>query len=164
MRHQVVYKLTLWVVGKSSTSVIEWVDNGQGKRTGETTRGDVSRHLSGIGSILWDVENWFDLTLEGKVQGLSWKVSDNIGQVTSPEWGNTFFWQSTLGAIHNTSVWFIKTTLFDHFILILDQEFNSLDRGSSGLKFMLYFGFIIKNRQFLSGYQYQSGIGVVRVG
>ena len=164
MRHQVVYKLTLWIVGKSSTSVIEWVDNGQGKRTGKTTRGDISGHLSGIGSILWDVENWFDLTLEGEVQGLSWKVSDNVGQVTSPEWFDTFVSQSTTGTIHNTSVWFIKTTLFDHFILILDQEFNSLDRGSSGLKFMLYSGFIIKNRQFLSNYQYQSGIGVVRVG
>ena len=41
-------KLTLGVVGETSTGVIEGVDNGEGKGTSETTGGDVGRHLSGV--------------------------------------------------------------------------------------------------------------------
>ena len=74
------------------------------------------------------------MTLEGKVQGLGWEVSDDVGQVTSPEWGDTFFSQSTLGTIQNTIVWLVKTALLDHLILILDQKFDTLDWGSCGLK------------------------------
>ena len=74
------------------------------------------------------------MTLEGEVQGLGWEVSDDVGQVTSPEWGDTFFSQGTTGAVHNTIVWSVKTALFDHLILILDQKFDTLDWGSCGLK------------------------------
>ena len=41
-------ELTLGVVGKTSTSEVEGVDNGQGEGASETTGGDVGGHLSGV--------------------------------------------------------------------------------------------------------------------
>ena len=52
-----------------------------------------------------------DLALEGEVQGLGWEVTDDVSQVTTPEWGNTLLSQSTLSAVDNTllsmiDIWF----------------------------------------------------------
>ena len=103
--------LTLGVVGKTSTSEIKWVDNGQWEGTSETTGGNVGGHLGGVWSLLGDIENLLDLALEGEVQGLGWEVTDDVSQVTTPEWGNTLLSQSTLSAVDNTllsmiDIWF----------------------------------------------------------
>ena len=83
-------KLTLGVVGETSTSEVEGVDNSQGEGTSETTRSDVGGHLGGVGSILGNVEQGLDLTLEGEVQGLGWEITDDVGQVTAPERNQSF--------------------------------------------------------------------------
>ena len=64
---------------------------------------------------------------------------DDVGQVTTPEWGDTFFGEGTLGAVKDASVWTVQTALLDHLILILDQELNTLNWGGSGLKIWLFF-------------------------
>ena len=108
----------LGVVGQSGTGVVKGVDNSQGKGTSETTGGDVGGNYKcmyvkvsvvvrvltflSVSGILWTSEHCFDLSLEGKVEGLGWEISDDIGQVTSPEWSDTFFGQDTLGTVHNT--------------------------------------------------------------
>merc|ERR1711937_389954 len=46
---------------------------------------------------------------------------------------NAAFQRLTLGTIHDTRVWLVKTALLDHLILILDQKFDTLDWGSCGL-------------------------------
>jgi len=121
------------VVSKSSTSVIQRVDDGQGHGTSETTGSDVSGEFDGVRGIFAGGEKSFDLSFEGEVQGLGWEISDNIGQVTSPESTNTFSSKSSFGAVENTSVGTIKSALFDHFTLILDKKLDSLNGGSGSL-------------------------------
>jgi len=53
---------------------------------------------------------------------------------TSPEGVDTLSPQDSLGAVNNTLVWLVKSALFDHLILILDEELDSLNWGSSGLR------------------------------
>ena len=78
-------KFTFGVVGKSSTGVIEGVDESEREGTSETTGSDVSRELGGGGSVLGEGEHALDLSLEGEVQGLGGEVSENVGKVSSPE-------------------------------------------------------------------------------
>ena len=51
--------------------------------------------------------------------------------ITSPEWNYTFGSECPLNAIDDSGVGFVETSLFDHLILILNQQFDSFD-GSSG--------------------------------
>jgi len=120
------------VVSESSSGKIEGVDNSQRHRTSKTTGGDVGGKFLPLWGGFWGSKSGLDGILEGKVKSLSWEVSEDVGQVTSPEWNDTFGGQSSLAAIYDTGVWFIKSTLFDHLILILDEELNSLDWGGNG--------------------------------
>ena len=56
-----------------------------------------------------------------------------MGQLTSPEGVDTLGLEDPGGAVHDTGVGLVKTTLLDHLILILDKELHSLDGGSDGL-------------------------------
>ena len=48
--------LTLSVVSEFSTGEIEGVDYGEGKRSSETTRGDVGSEFGGGGSVLYVIK------------------------------------------------------------------------------------------------------------
>jgi len=124
--------LSFGIVSQSGSGKVQRVDNSQGQGTSETTRGDVGGEFLPLWSGFWGGKSGFDGVFEGKVQSLGWEVSEDVGEVTSPEWSDTFGGQSSFAAIHDTSVWFVKSTLFDHFILVLDEEFDSLDWGGDG--------------------------------
>ena len=50
---------------------------------------------------------------EGKVEGLGWEVSDDVGSVSSPEREETLFTVCTRKSITDTLVWGSKTTLLN---------------------------------------------------
>jgi hypothetical protein len=83
-------------------------------------------------------------TLESKVQRLRGEVTDDVGRVTTPEGQNAFFPGSAAEAFNDTIVTLGKTArlystwlarpgncswYLEHFILILDEELDSLDGG-----------------------------------
>jgi len=125
--------LALGVVGESGTRVVERVDEHEGERTGATTGGDVGGKLLGGGGVLWYFEGGLDRVLEGEIERLGWEVSEDVGQVTSPEWDDTLSLQDSHGAVDDTSVWLVESALLDHLILVLDEELDSLDWCSGGL-------------------------------
>lgn len=70
------------------------------------------------------------------------EVTDDIGGITTPKGKNTFFPNGTTKTFNNTVITFRKTSrlysmrtkfkireYLDHFILILNEEFDSLDGG-----------------------------------
>merc|ERR1719350_2472466 len=67
-----------------------------------------------------------DGVLEGKVQGLGGEVPQHVGEVSSPEGDNTLGGHHPLGAVKNTGVGLVQTTLLDHLVLVLDEQLDSL--------------------------------------
>jgi len=132
----VVLSLTvraLVIVSQSGSGKVQGVDDGEGHGTSETTGSDVGGELLPLWGVFWGVEGGLDGVFESKVEGLGWEVSEHVGQVTSPEWSNALGGQGSLGAIHDASVWLVESALLDHFILVLDEELDSLDWGSGSL-------------------------------
>lgn len=66
------------------------------------------------------------LVLEGKVQSLSWEISNNVGQVTAPVWSKTLFLWNADKAINHTLVLLIGGDLFRD-VLNLQKQFHTLD-------------------------------------
>merc|ERR1711899_11057 len=120
------------IVSQSGSGKVQRVDNSQGHGTSKTTRSDVGGEFLPLWGGFWGGKSGFDGIFEGKVKSLGWEVSEDVGEVTSPEWSDTFGGQSSFAAIHNTIVWFVKSSLFDHFILVLDEELDSLDWSGDG--------------------------------
>ena len=54
-------------------------------------------------------------------------------KITSPERNDSLISEGAHGAVPDTGVWLVQTTLFDHLRLVLDQELNTLDGGGCGL-------------------------------
>jgi len=125
--------LALGIVSQPSTGVIERVHKHKGERTSETTRKNILRELFDLTGILGGLEHTLDGVLKGKVQGLGWEVPEHISQVTSPEGEDTLGLQGPANAVSNTGVGLVQATLLDHLILVLDQQFDSLDGSSGGL-------------------------------
>jgi len=124
----------LVIIGQSSSSIVKRIDEGKRTSTSSTTRCQVSCEPFPVAiSLLVITEHSLELIFEGKVQGLSGEVSDDVGQVSSPEGNESFISDNSGEAIRNSLVRLSETTSLDHFILILDQEFDSFNGGSSSL-------------------------------
>ena len=74
------------ISGKSGSCEFERVDDGEGSSTGGTTRHAVSNdELSWLSFwVVWAQILLIEI-LAGEVEGLSWEITNNIGQVSSPE-------------------------------------------------------------------------------
>lgn len=100
-----------------------------------TARGQVTSHPHGITiTLLLEAEHLLELVAESEVQGLSREVSDDVGSVATPQGHDTLISHGTLEAVGDAIVAAIKTTSLDHFILVLDQELDTLDGSSGGLR------------------------------
>lgn len=66
---------------------VKRVDEAQGSGTSSTTRGKITKEVASELSVLvyTTKENLLVLVLEGEVEGLSWEVTDDVGEVTTPE-------------------------------------------------------------------------------
>jgi len=124
---------TLGVVGETGTGVVEGVDEEKGRSTGGTTRGDVTSEPLGVTLRLLETEQGLEVVLEGKVQSLGGEVTEHVGGVTTPEGSETLVPVGPAEAVTDTLVRVGETTLLDHLVLVLDEELDSLNGGSSGL-------------------------------
>merc|ERR1712055_1185132 len=61
------------------------------------------------------------------------EVSEDVGQVTTPEGAETLEGHGAAGAVHDATVWTIQDALSDHLILVLNQEFYTLNWSSGRL-------------------------------
>merc|ERR1719338_20775 len=125
--------LALVVVGQPGPGKVKGVHKQKGQGSGKTTRGNVRGKLDGGRGILGGGEQSLDGVLEGKVQSLGGEVPQHVSEVSSPEGDNTLGGQHPLGAVKNTGVGLVQTTLLNHLILVLDEQLDSLDGGSHGL-------------------------------
>jgi hypothetical protein len=100
-----------------------------------TTGGKVTHHPLGVTITLLLVgEHGLVGVAESEVQGLGREVTDDVGSVTSPERDNTLIGSGTLEAVGDTGVLVRKTASLKHLILVLDEELDALNGGSSGLR------------------------------
>jgi len=123
----------LVVVSETGSGVVERVDEEQRRGTSSTTGGDVTSEPLPVTVLLPETEQGFEVVLEGKVQSLGGEVSDNIGGVTSPERVETFLSVGPGETVTDTLVRGRQSALLDHFILVLNQELDSLNGCSGGL-------------------------------
>lgn len=100
-----------------------------------TTGGKVAHHPLGVTVTLLLVgEHGLVGVAESEVQGLGGEVTDDVGSVTSPERDDTLIGSGALEAVGDTGVLVGKTTGLKHLILVLDEELDTLNGGSSGLR------------------------------
>ncbi|KAG9966922.1 ADP,ATP carrier protein, partial [Aureobasidium melanogenum] len=125
----------LGVVGKTGTGVVEGVDEGKGSGTSSLDEGKVAHHPLGVTVTLLLVgEHGLVGVAESEVQGLGREVTDDVGSVTTPEGDDTLIGGGTLEAVGNTVVLVGETASLKHLILVLDEELDTLNGGSSGLR------------------------------
>lgn len=76
-----------YVSSQTGPGKVEGVDEAEGGGPSSTTRGQVASKVSPELCALVNAveENFLVLVLEGKVEGLGGKVTDDVGQVTPPE-------------------------------------------------------------------------------
>jgi len=100
-----------------------------------TTGGKVAHHPLGVTITLLLVgEHGLVGIAESEVQGLGGEVTDDVGSVTSPERDNTLIGSGALEAVGDTGVLVRKAASLKHLILVLDEELDALNGGSSGLR------------------------------
>lgn len=121
------------ISSKSGSCEIKWVDETEGGSTGSTTGGHVTHEeLDWLG--LW-VE-WAEILLvgilAGEVESLSWEITDDVSQVTSPEGHNTLLRCDSGEAVTDTSVLLILGDIWVS-ILHLKQKLDSLNWGHNSL-------------------------------
>jgi hypothetical protein len=86
---------------QASTGVIQWVDEAEGGGSSSTTGSQVSDEVAPELCLLVNTaqEDLFVDVLEGEVEGLGREVSDDVGQVTTPEGAEALFLWNTDEAI-----------------------------------------------------------------
>merc|ERR1719391_1440617 len=125
--------LALGIVRQPGPGKVKGVHKQKGHGSSSTTGSDVGGKLGGGGGILGGGEQGLDGVLEGKVEGLCGEVTKHIGEVSSPERNDAFGGQHSLGAVNDSGVSLVQTTLLDHLVLVLVEKLDSLDGGSHGL-------------------------------
>ena len=108
----------LGVVGKTSTGVVEGVDEEEGSGTGGTARGEVTGHPPPVAvALLLEGEHGLVGVAESEVEGLGGEVTDNVGGVATPQGGGALLSDDTLEALANAGVGLGKTARAEHLIL-----------------------------------------------
>lgn len=124
----------LGVVGKTSTGVVEGVDEEEGGGTGSTARGKVAGHPPPVAvTLLLESEHGLVGVAESEVQGLGGEVTDNVGGVAAPQRGGTLRGHGALEALANAGVGLVEAAGAEHLILVLDEELDTLDGGGGSL-------------------------------
>jgi hypothetical protein len=125
----------LGIVGETSTGVVKGVDEKHRSGTSSTTGGQVTSHPPAVAiTVLLETEHGLELIAESEVQGLGREVTDNVGGVTTPQGHGTLVSHGALEAVTDTGVAAVETAVLDHLILVLDEELDTLDGGSGGLR------------------------------
>jgi hypothetical protein len=121
------------ISGKSSSGEIQRIDDHQRSGTSSTSGSQVTdEELPEISLGVEWAEDLFIGILEGEVKGLSWEISDDVGEVSSPEGRDTFFLGNSDQAVNNTLV-LLFTRDLGVSILGLEEELDSFDGSDSSL-------------------------------
>ena len=129
-------RLATNVGSEAGTSEVKRVDDEQRAGTGQTTR----RHVDGeerpeVRARVVLREQVLNRVLEREVERLRREITHDVGEVTSPEGGETLFGGDAREAVDDAGV-------SRHFaghdarvrVLRLDEQLNALDRGRRGLR------------------------------
>jgi hypothetical protein len=129
-----VFSVGSWtnISGESGTGKIKRVDEAKRGSSGSTTGSAVTNEE--FHSIGWLVGAKILLVVifAGEVKSLSREISDDVGHVSSPEWGETLFRVDSLETVSNTLVLlgFIHTF---NVVLDLEEHLNTLNGGNHSL-------------------------------
>lgn len=87
-----------------SSGKVEWVDKAERSGTSSTTGGKVSNKVAHKLGVLVNTaeENLLVLVFEGKVQSLGREVSNDVGEVTTPEAEESLFFWNAHKTIYHT--------------------------------------------------------------
>lgn len=119
---------------ESGSTEIERVDDGEGSGTSSSTGGHVTHEeLEWLSLGVVRIEDLLILILASEVESLSGEITDDVGEVTSPESTETLFLQDTAEAVTEAIVFLISRHIGVS-ILDLKEELDSLNRGNDGLR------------------------------
>ena len=123
------------VGGEAGTGVVEGVDDAEGTGTGKTAGGHVDgEELGKFGVLVGLGEHGLDGVLEGEVEGLGGEVTDDVGQVTTPEGTDALLGGNAAEAVYDTGVsGDLSADNLGVGILGLDEELNTLDGSGARL-------------------------------
>ena len=121
------------VSSKTGSSEIKRVNDSQGSGTSGSTGGAVTNEEHAW-LLLWviRVEDLLVKVLEGEVQSLGGEISDDVGEVTSPERSETLFLDDSLEAVANTVISVLSLDCRGS-ILDLEEELDSLNGSDNCL-------------------------------
>jgi len=120
------------ISGQSCSCEVQRIDENEGSGTGSTTGGKVSEEEPPEISLWVEwVQVFLVGVLEGEVKGLGWEISDDIGQVSSPEGGETFFLWNSDEDISDTLV--LPASELVVGVLGLKKQFNSFNWSDGSL-------------------------------
>lgn len=123
------------VGGETGTGVVKGVDDAEGTGTGKTAGGHVDgEELGELGVLVGLGEEGLDGVLEGEVEGLGGEVTDDVGQVATPEGADALLGGNAGEAVDDAGV--TGDLAGDNLgvsILGLDEELDTLDGSSAGL-------------------------------
>jgi len=120
---------------QSSTGVVKGVDDHERSGSSQTSRGHVDgEELEEFCVLVSPGEHGLDGILEGKVEGLGGEVTDDVGQVSTPEGTDTLLGGDSGEAVHDTGVSLdLSRNDLGVGILGLDKKLHTLDGSSGGL-------------------------------
>lgn len=116
------------ISGETSTGEVEWVHKAEGGSSGGTTGGEVTGEVAPELGVLVNSseEHLLVLVLEGEVQRLGGEVTDDVGEVTTPEGQETLLPGNADEGIDDTLVALVSGDLFAD-MLNLEQQLDTLD-------------------------------------
>lgn len=122
------------VGGETGTGEVEGVHEAQGGRAGGTTGRQVTREVAPELRVLVyaSEEHLLVLVLEGEVERLGGEISDDVGEVTTPEGEETLLLGNADEGIDDTLVALVSGDLFAD-VLDLEQQLDTLDGSDGGL-------------------------------
>mmetsp|Transcript_27033 Transcript_27033/g.46608 ORF Transcript_27033/g.46608 Transcript_27033/m.46608 type:complete len:382 (+) Transcript_27033:453-1598(+) len=114
------------------TGEVEGIHEHEGCGTSSTTGSQVlHEEQPEVGFRIMPNEDLFVLILKSEIKGLSWEVSDNICQVSSPERHEALLLGNACEGIDDALVLFVGSDLGGS-SLNLKKELHTLDRGDDG--------------------------------
>jgi len=120
---------------EAGTGVIQGVDDGEGRGTGGTAGREIrAEELPELCLGIVSGEQLLDLILEGKIEGLGWEITDNVGAVATPEGAHALLGLDTSEGIANAGVTgHLARSNSRVGVLCLDDQLDTLDGGRGGL-------------------------------
>ena len=121
------------ISSKTGSCEVEWVDEAEGSSTSGSTGSAVTNEE--VEWLLLGIE-WVEILLveifASEVECLSWEITNDVSEVSSPEGNDTLLRQDTSEAVANTVVSLISSNVLVG-VLNLEQELDTLNWGDESL-------------------------------